>query len=232
MSLVLDHLVVAAATLDQGVAWCESVLGITPAAGGAHALFGTHNRLLKLAGAPDAYLEIIAIDPAATPGRAAPLRRWFDLDDAGLQQSLQRHGPQLVHWVARVPDIQHAVGALAGAGLDRGPVLEASRPTPQGLLSWKITVRDDGQRLAGGALPTVIQWGDRHPAHSLPHSGVSLQGLRIGGPSGAAVLAALQSLEPNPMWQHDLDPASPALSATLDTPRGPVVLQCPPAASV
>lgn len=230
MSLVLDHLVVAAASLDEGVAWCETVLGVTPEPGGAHALFGTHNRLLKLAGAPEAYLEIIAIDPAATPLRAAPLRRWFDLDDAALRHSLRRDGPQLVHWVVRVPDIHGAVGLLAGAGWDRGPVLEASRPTSQGLLSWKITVRDDGQRLAGGALPTIIQWGEQHPAHSLRERGVSLQCLQIGGPSGAAVMAALQSLEPNPMWQHDPDAASAALRATLDTPRGPVELRCPPAA--
>ena len=230
MSLVLDHLVVAAASLDEGVAWCESMLGVRPAAGGAHALFGTHNRLLKLAGAPDAYLEIIAIDPAATPLRAPPLRRWFDLDDAALQESLRRHGPQLVHWVARVTDIHAAVGQLAGAGWDRGPVLEASRPTPQGLLRWQITVRDDGQRLAGGALPTLIQWGDQHPARGLPDGGVSLQGLQIGGPSGAAVVTALQPLASGPVWPHDPDAASPALSATLDTPRGRVVLRCPPAA--
>lgn len=229
MSLVLDHLVVAAASLDEGVAWCEAVLGITPEPGGAHPLFGTHNRLLKLAGAPDAYLEVIAIDPTATPLRAAPLRRWFDLDDAALQHSLQHRGPQLVHWVARVPDIHPVVGLLAGAGWDRGPVLQASRPTAQGLLSWQITVRDDGRRLAGGALPTLIQWGDQHPARSLPDRGLSLQGLQIGGPSGAAVVTALQPLAPDPLWQHDPAAASPVLSATLGTPRGPVVLRCPPA---
>ena len=103
----LDHLVVAAATLAEGVAWCEATLGLTPGPGGAHALFGTHNRLMRLHSAeqPRAYLEIIAIDPAATATRLAPLRRWFDLDDPALRERLQREGPQLVHWVASVPDI-------------------------------------------------------------------------------------------------------------------------------
>ena len=81
MSAAVDHLVVAAASLDQGVAWCEATLGITPGPGGKHPLMGTHNRLLKIATEPsrDAYLEIIAIDPAAPPpGRV----RWFGLDDA------------------------------------------------------------------------------------------------------------------------------------------------------
>jgi hypothetical protein len=30
----LDHLVVAARTLDEGVAWCEATLGVTPGPGG------------------------------------------------------------------------------------------------------------------------------------------------------------------------------------------------------
>lgn len=227
MSLALDHLVVAAATLEQGVAWSESVLGVTPAPGGAHALFGTHNRLLRLGGAPDAYLEIIAIDPAATPLRQPPLRRWFDLDDATLQASLQRHGPQLVHWVARVPDIRHAADQLARAGWERGPVLEASRPTPDGLLSWKITVRDDGRRLADGALPTLIQWGERHPARGLPETGVSIRALRGGGAHGAAVTQALQPLDPAPLWQHAAEERTASLTALLDTPRGPVTLHHP-----
>ena len=116
----VDHLVVAAPTLDQGVAWCEQTLGLTPGPGGRHALYGTHNRLLRLDSNtpqdPPAYLEIIAIDPEATPTRAAPARRWFDLDDPGLRQRLADHGPQLVHWVARVPDLDAALGACAGCG--------------------------------------------------------------------------------------------------------------------
>jgi hypothetical protein len=70
----VDHLVVAAATLEQGVAWCEATLGVTPGPGGRHALMGTHNRLLNLGSAafPHSYLEIIAIDPEApAPGHAA-----------------------------------------------------------------------------------------------------------------------------------------------------------------
>jgi hypothetical protein len=48
----VDHLVVIAHTLDQGVAWCEQTLGITPGPGGKHPLFGTHNRLFKIATPP------------------------------------------------------------------------------------------------------------------------------------------------------------------------------------
>ena len=49
MKTHIDHLVVVAHTLEQGVQWCEATLGITPAPGGEHAQYGTHNRLFKIA---------------------------------------------------------------------------------------------------------------------------------------------------------------------------------------
>lgn len=223
----LDHLVVAAPTLDQGVAWCEQTLGLTPGPGGRHALYGTHNRLLRLDSNtpqdPPAYLEIIAIDPEATPTRAAPARRWFDLDDAGLRQHLADHGPQLVHWVARVPELDAALGAWAALGLERGPALAASRPTPDGLLQWRISVRDDGQRLMGGCLPTLIEWGNTHPARAMPHSGLRLRGLRLRHPEGARLQAALAALALTDTGiAAGTGPA--ALQAELDTPLGPRAL--------
>ena len=74
----LDHLVVLASSLEQGVAWCEAALGITPDAGGRHAFMGTHNRLLRTSSDafPNSYLEIIAIDPDGQPPTNS--QRWFD----------------------------------------------------------------------------------------------------------------------------------------------------------
>ncbi|HEY3555130.1 MAG TPA: VOC family protein, partial [Casimicrobiaceae bacterium] len=72
--LTLDHLVVAATSLDAGADWIEARLGVRPVPGGKHATMGTHNALVGLG--PGAYLEVIAIDPqASAPARA----RWFDL---------------------------------------------------------------------------------------------------------------------------------------------------------
>lgn len=192
----IDHLVVAAASLAEGVAWCEATLGLTPGPGGAHALFGTHNRLLRLHSTAhrQAYLEIIAIDPAATPTRPPPLRRWFDLDDSALRQRLQQQGPQLVHWVARVPDIEAACTTWQAMGIERGPVIEASRPTPHGLLRWRITVRDDGQRLFGGCLPTLIEWGPVHPADHMPAPALSLHSLTLSHPQGSPLGKALHAI--------------------------------------
>ncbi len=202
-----DHLVVAAPSLDEGVAWCERTLQRTPGPGGAHPLFGTHNRLLRLDGTDRAYLELIAINPAARPTRAAPLRRWFDFDDPALHERLQRHGPRVIHWVARVDDIEAARRAWLGMGIDPGPVLTASRETPRGLLQWRITVRDDGARLFDGVLPTLIQWSGHHPATAMPASGLRLHKLSLAHPKADTVRAALAAIGLHTMPVHDEEPA-------------------------
>lgn len=222
----VDHLVVTAASLAEGVAWCEAVLGLTPGPGGAHPLMGTHNRLLRIGTPlfPRAYLEIVAVDPAATPSRQPPLRRWFDMDDEILRASLAG-GPRLAHFVASVPDVQVVVAALAAQGIDRGRVIDASRMTPGGLLHWRITVRDDGQRLFGGALPTLIEWGEdaaaSHPGVTLPDCGLALKSLRLSHPQAAALQAACEAIA---LTAVSVEPGDAGLRAELQTPRGPVTL--------
>lgn len=171
MAMELDHLVVGAASLDEGVAWCERVLGVTPAPGGRHALMGTHNCLLDISAPlyPRCYLEIIAIDAAAPEpqGRA----RWFDLDQPALQAALRERGPGLIHWVARVPSLEASLAQWRGEGIDAGEAVAASR----GALSWRIALREDGRRLRREGLPLLIEWGRTHPTDDLPASSVRLQ---------------------------------------------------------
>ena len=223
MSTALDHLVVIAESHDAGVAWCEQTLGVTPGPGGQHALMGTHNRLLRIDGPawPRAYLEIIALEPGTTPERAPPLRRWFDMDDPELMASVRAHGPRLLHWVARTHHLSQALATTQEAGWDRGEALQASRMTPQGLLQWQISVRPDGQRLLDGVLPTLIEWGEVHPAEAMPASGVMLRQLQLQHPECERLRCWGQALELEQVQWHR---GSPALLATLDTPRGPVLL--------
>jgi hypothetical protein len=108
---------------------------------------------------------------------------------------------------------------LRAAGLDIGPAIAASRDTPQGRLAWRLSVRDDGRLLAGGALPTLIDWGRTpHPTASMRAPGVTLQALTLRGLTPAAIEALDAS------GVAHADDAGPALSATLDTPRGRVTL--------
>ena len=212
MSWSVDHLVVGAATLEQGAAWCAATLGVMPGPGGKHPLMGTHNLLLAIGSPahPRAYLEIIAVDAqAAAPAR----RRWYDLDDPALRATLAS-GPRLIHWVAGCDDAVAECAALAAAGIDRGEVLQAERDTPRGLLRWRISVRSDGARLAGGALPTLIEWGDTHPADSLAASPVRLEALVVGHLPDAVARQL-----PAGVGTGD------AFGATLATPLGPIRLE-------
>ena len=211
----LDHLVVAAHTLQQGVAWCEATLGATPAAGGKHVGMGTHNRLLSIGSAAfaQAYLEIIAIDADAPP----PSRpRWFGLDDAALQAAL-REQPRLLHIVARCTQLDATLAALAALGADAGKPVAAERASAHGLLRWRIAGRTDGQLLFGGALPTLIEWSGMHPTDHLPHSAVSLQSVTLAGlPAPVAAATGLRGVR----FQAE----GAALRARFETPRGVVQL--------
>ncbi len=216
----VDHLVVAADSLAQGVQWCEATLGVTPGPGGDHPLMGTHNLLLPIGTAsyPRAYLEVMAVNTAAPPpGR----RRWFDLDDELLRLAV-RQQPRLVHFVARTPDAAPALKALEHLGIQRGPLLHAERATPNGLLSWRITVRGDGQRLFYGGLPTLIEWGSVHPAEAMTGAGLALQSVEVHHPRPADLAAAHAAIG---LQGVTLRQGAPNLVATLTSPKGLVTLE-------
>ena len=188
MKTQIDHLVVVAQTLELGVQWCEATIGITPGPGGEHAQYGTHNRLFKIATPvnPLAYLEIIAINPEAKRPANAAARRWFDMDDAALQAAVTIE-PRLVHFVVNISDLQAACAALKAQGIDRGPAVQASRHSRRGVLQWQITVREDGQRLFNGALPSLIQWGKPEAAEPLRLHPKALSNFRVRQPKASDV---------------------------------------------
>jgi hypothetical protein len=231
MKTQIDHLVVMAKTLELGVQWCEATLGITPGPGGEHAQYGTHNRLFKIAtpAHPLAYFEIIAINPEGKKPTNTTAKRWFDMDDPALQAAVADE-PRLVHFVANTDDIQAARIALKAQGIDRGPAQHASRHSRRGVLQWQITVREDGQRLFNGALPSLIQWGKPdaseplrlHPRNSLPRSGVTLQSIAITHPTAPKLQAAYEAIGLSSVV-IDTGPAN--ITAILQTPKGLVTLQ-------
>ena len=158
---MLDHIIVAARSLDEGAAWVEQRLGVPMAPGGKHALMGTHNRLLKLD--QGRYLEMIAIDPDATaPGRA----RWFELDAPAMKARLE-NGPALIHWVERTEDLE--------SELRNGPADVEIVSFTRGPYRWRMGLARDGSFPANGKAATLIQWeGGLHPWDALPETHVSL----------------------------------------------------------
>jgi hypothetical protein len=207
----LDHLVVAATTLADGIEWFAETTGVAPQPGGKHVAMGTHNALMRLG--KRVYLEIIAIDPEGV----APARpRWFGLDGIALQSELTLR-PRLIHWVARTTDIERAVAQCAIAP---GTI----HPMSRGDYRWRITIPDDGALPGKGIVPTLIQWDvPTHPADRLPKSQVSIAGLAASHADPAQIRAALAALGLDGVLPVTYD-RDTRLAAMLRTPRGIVTL--------
>ncbi len=169
----LDHLVVTAATLEDGVTLVETTLGQPMDGGGDHVAMGTHNRLMSLG--PADYLEVVAVNPSATsPGRP----RFFDLDN--------RTGPAaLTNWVMRVDDLNEAL-AKAPAGVGEGWALS------RGPYAWRMAVPADGKLPFDGLFPSLIQWNSPNPAPAIPDGGARLLTLTLRHPQAEALTHALE----------------------------------------
>lgn len=177
----LDHLVVAADTVERGVAHVREALGIEMPYGGAHPRMGTHNHLLRLGAL---FLEVIAINPAAP----APRRpRWFQLDDPVLQVELRRT-PRLLTWVVRTRRIADTLRAFSQ------PLGTIERMT-RGDLEWLITIRADGALVNGGMMPSLIQWPEgAPPVDRMADVGASLERLEAVHPDPDAYRRQLTSI--------------------------------------
>lgn len=205
-----DHLVITARTLDEGVAWVESQLGVSmsPRRGGQHDRQATHNALLSLG--PDFYLEVIAVNPEAE----APQRpRWFGMD------ALEKDAPPVLHhWVCRTDDV---AAALEASEIKTGVVEQMSR----GSLRWLITIAEDGNLAADGAMPSLIQWQTQpHPAAGLPDVGYRLAKLEIRHPRAQEIEKSLGAIGMSDERISVSSSTGPKLVATIDTPNGPRVL--------
>lgn len=206
----IDHLVIVAQTLEQGVAYVKENLGVEMPFGGVHVQMGTHNHLMRLG--PDVFLEVLAIDPDAAPP-ASP--RWYGLDDPFVRRRIERQ-PVLLAWVVNTDDI----GALlkkADVSFGRPELLR------RGGLSWYFGVPDDGRLLAGGMLPYVIQWRtDVHPAAAMADAGCRLRSLEIYHPFANWLQAVLESIEASDLVKLHALPRNeiPRLTAHIITPGG------------
>jgi Glyoxalase-like domain len=207
----LDHLIVAAATLEQGEDHLEALLGVRPRRGGKHVAMGTHNSVLRLGAG--VYLELIAIDPdGIKPDRP----RWFDLDKPSMIASLAQN-PRLIHWAARCSDID-AAGKLSPS--DYGLVYPMKRAS----YSWLMTIPDDGHLPGDGLIPTLIQWADdHHPADALADDHLAVVTMAGAHPDPAIIRAALDRVGLADTLKVTYA-VTPRLAAMLRTPRGVVTL--------
>lgn len=196
----LDHLAIAAETLEDGVAWAESTLGVTFLAGGKHARFATHNRLLGLA--DGLYLEVIAPDPSAVS--EGP--RWFGLDTFS-------GPPRLANWICEADDFDaFMVHCMRKVAMSRGD------------LAWDMGAPVDGSLPMGGGFPTVLKWHtDRPPGQSLPSSGCALRTLTIAHPQADEISKELYGRLTDPRVRFQ-KATTVRLTAQFDTPLGRVII--------
>ena len=196
----LDHIIVTAASLAEGVDYVRRELGVEPQTGGEHPRMGTRNCLLKLG--EQIYLEVLAANPAAPhPGRP----RWFQLDEPESVRS-----PRLAAWVARCDYIH----ALAPESL--GKVETMTR----GSFRWLITIPRDGKLPLEGIAPSLIEWrSETHPAQGLRDSGCSLVRLEGFHPQPGKVTSMLRSIGFE--GEFPVSPGeAPRLVAHIQTPSG------------
>jgi hypothetical protein len=204
----LDHLVFAVPDLAKGVAELERRLGVRATPGGKHVGLGTHNALLALS--DTAYLEVIGPDPdQPAPAAARP----FGIDRLA--------AGRLVTWARRSRDLDGDVARARAAGFDPGTPLAMSRARPDGVrLDWRLTLR--AEPAGDGLVPFLIDWGATpSPALSCA-KGASLRSLRAEHPDPEPVSRALAALGATLALARG---PSPALVATLATPKGVVELR-------
>lgn len=217
MNTKLDHIVIAAGTLEQGAAWVQEQLGVIMPYGGEHPKMGTHNHLMQIGNG--AYCEIIAVNPDAP----APKRpRWFSLDDPFIRRAIRRE-PLILTWVVNTPNITRL---HQGAPFPLGTI----EPMSRGNLRWLFTIPEDGQLPAAGFFPTVIEWQTTpHPAYQMADLGCQLIRFEIYHPRAEWLKGQLAAIEAS----HLVDViaveenALPYFALTFSTPNGQITLSSP-----
>jgi hypothetical protein len=150
----LDHLIVGARDLDEGIAYLEKLSGYRAAYGGSHPGRGTRNALLKLGG-HHSYLEILAPDPEQ------PALLWHK-ELATLDE------PRVVGCAERVNDINALAAHLRKRGVEVIGPTPGSRTRPNGeILRWTLLLCADDRE---GILPLYIAWDSDspHPSDDAP----------------------------------------------------------------
>jgi len=210
METHIDHLVIAAKTLEQGVEYIKDTLGVNIPFGGVHPKMGTHNHLMQLGS--DIFLEIISINPEA-PAPERP--RWFGLDSPHIKTQLA-DSPRLLTWVVNTTDINSIV---KNASFDAGTPEIITR----GALSWYFALPENGSLLFGGAVPYAIQWlTEEHPSKKMADMNCRLESLEIFHPQPDNLRTQLGSVGADKLVKIKAsnENSEPHLKAHIKTPKG------------
>ncbi len=163
----LDHVVIAANTLEEGTSYIENKLHIKLSDIGYHNDMGTHNRVVKIS--KSVYLEVISIDPNCVDLKS---KRWFNLDSLKLQSQL-RKSPRVIGYVIENVDTKILKYYE--------PFFRASR----GEYKWKFAMpRNNSSILANqfylsGIIPSLINWESEKPIIKMQDNHLNLKKIQI-----------------------------------------------------
>lgn len=215
MQTEIDHLVIGAGSLTQGVNYVKNLLNVDIPYGGEHQKMGTHNHLMRLG--DGVFLEVIAVNRQAEPPQRP---RWFGLDDPFIRHKIE-HQPALLTWVVNTQNLNELI-QNANFSLGKAELI------CRGDLSWHFGLPGDGRLLAGGMLPYAIQWHtDKHPSGNMTDLGCRFHALEIFHPYPDWLQTALESINAFHLVDVHGLPANelPYLIAHLQTPDGIIKLQ-------
>ncbi len=210
MKSYMDHLVIGAASLEQGVDFVKEKLGVEMPFGGTHLKMGTHNHLMQLGN--NTFLEIIAINNEIE-NPSSP--RWYGLDDPYIQERVSIE-PTLLTWVINTENINDLISS-ASFSLGKAELIS------RGNLSWYFGLPEDGRLLASGMLPYAIEWQtDIHPAKNMSDLGCRLDYLEIYHPYPKWLQAHLSSINALDLVdvKQTTSGATSFLVAHIKTPAG------------
>ena len=204
----IDHLVIGADSLAQGVDYVKSTLGVDIPFGGEHEKTGTHNHLMQLG--DSLFLEVIALNPQADKSDRL---RWYGLDNEKVKRSIKVQ-PKLLTWVVNTADI---------SALINGHDFNFGNPTliSRGHLSWYFGLPDDGNLYEDGTLPYVIQWNTpEHPAARMADLGCELKKLELYHPNASWLEKTLTKIEAHELINLHQTSKPAHIIAAIDTPSG------------
>lgn len=205
----LDHLLIGAPTLQEGIDWLEGKTGVRATLGGSHPGLGTWNALASLG--ENQYLEIIAPDPLQA-----------DVDTFYLPGLRDFRRPGVATWAARRKGLGAGLPEALPPEWSCGPLLQGSRLRPDGTrLAWALTFPEHAAHgNFEGALPFLIEWEsfESHPGRTAP-AGLRLRSLSIEAVASEALRRGLEALGiDGRVSQAD----ATSIRVELDTPRGSV----------
>jgi hypothetical protein len=201
----LDHVLLGARDLTEGIAFLERHTGVRAVFGGVHPNRGTQNALASLGSAH--YLEVIALDPAQAAVHLPITEALAKLSE-----------PRLVGWAVHTHDLEGVKRKLERAGIPfEGPASGSRKRPDNRMLKWRTLMLSESAK-GDSLLPFFIEWSrdSVHPATDAP-KGCRLSRFELVTPEPDALRKTLAVLS---LTVSVAKGDAPRIRATFEGPKG------------